>query len=78
MTLKRIRADTEKTGPVSELCPCVTKLARLGGASRRMVLRIKIENDLFVEVVAELKWLAIGKFSAHRDTRKVGSRIAHR
>ena len=46
MTLKRIRADTEKTGPVSELCPCVAKLARLGGASRRMVLRIEIENNL--------------------------------
>ena len=78
MTLRRIRADAEKIGSASELRPCVAKLARLGGASGRMVLRIKIEDDLFAEVIAELKRLAFCEFGAHSDTAKIGSGIARR
>ena len=73
MTLRRIGADAEKIGSTSELRPCVAKLACLGGASGRMVLRIEIEDDLFAEVIAELKRLAFCEFGAHSDTGKIGA-----
>src|SRR2546430_1057883 len=47
MTLRRIDADAEKAGAASELRPRIAKLARLGRASGRMVLRVEIEDDLF-------------------------------
>ena len=59
MTLRRIDADTEKIRSASKLRPRVAKLARLGSASGRMVLRIEIQDDLLVKVIAEAKRLAL-------------------
>ena len=73
MTLRRIGADAEKIGSASELRPCVAKLACLDSASGRMVLRIKIEDDLFVKVIAKSKQLAFCEFGAHSGTGKIGS-----
>ena len=78
MTLRRIDADTEKAGSAAELGPRVAKLACLGRASRRMVLRIEIEDDLFVKVIAESKRLPVGEFATDRDTRKIRGGIARR
>src|SRR6184192_121955 len=71
-------SEAEPIFSASELRPCVAKLACLGGASGRMVLWIKIEDDLFVKVIAELKRLAFCEFGAHSDTAKIGSGIARR
>ena len=78
MTLRWIDADTEKIRSASELRPRVAKLARLGGASGRMVLRIEIQDDLLVKVIAEAKRLALRKFASDRDARKIRSRITRR
>src|SRR5689334_8340142 len=71
MAFRGINAHAEQVSAAPKLFPGVAELACLSGASRRLVLRIEIKNDLFPRVVDQAEKVAIPEFPSNRDSGKV-------
>jgi hypothetical protein len=74
VALRGIDADPEQSGVIAKLCPRIAKLICLSGASRRLVLRIEVEDDLFTKIIAKMERLPISELASKR--RCAGTRMS--
>ena len=74
---RRIHADAKDVRVSAEFAPGIAQAARLDGASRRIILRIEIENDGRTAEIRERDLLPGPILSADRLSAELRRQITH-
>src|SRR5262249_6574849 len=73
MAFRGVDTDPEQAGTAAKLLPGIAKFTRLLRASRCLVLRVEVENDLFANIIVQMERFPVSEFASNSDSRKVWS-----